>query len=355
MRWLLLCLILLPGLGWCKTTPARPTVLFVNPSLIADPFFMQVEAMARVAAEQLGLELTIINGDANRLLQQQKLREYLQNNQPDYAIVQPYSAAGLQLMELLAAYPVKFITLEHLWQPDETAVVGRPGGKYKNWLAEVYFDNVEASQALTIALQQACPNATQLVGINGMINTETEKRAEGVYQAMRQRGGVVHQIVNGKWDRELAAEQTSQLLRRYPDSRLIWAGSDWMALGVLDALGPVQKGEYCIGGFDWIPEAQKAIAAGKLQASVGGHFAMTAWALVLIYDHIHGNLPHPMPDVPLLHLDVLTEKNLATYRPLLRAGQWQRIDFRRFSMTDNPRQQNYDFSIKRALSQLTTQ
>ncbi|MDZ7868309.1 MAG: hypothetical protein U5L02_03755 [Rheinheimera sp.] len=64
-----------------------------------------------------------------------------------------------------------------------------------------------------MALQQACPDADQLIGINGMINYETDRRAEGVYQAMRQRGGTVHQLVNGKWERQLAAEQSRQLLQ----------------------------------------------------------------------------------------------------------------------------------------------
>jgi ABC-type sugar transport system substrate-binding protein len=345
MRWLLCCL--LPFFAM-----ARPSVLFVNSSLITDPFFMQVEAVARVAASQLDLELTIINGDGNRLLQHQKLTAYLQKHQPDYAIVQPFSSAGVQLMSLLAAYPVKFITLESLWQPDEAQKIGRPGERYPNWLAELYYDNSEASKALTTALLDACPQSNQLVGINGLINYETDRRAEGVYQAMRQRGGTVHQIVNGKWDRQLAAEQSLQLLRRYPASRLIWTASDWMALGVLEALRPPTDGLYCIGGFDWIPEAQKAIEQGKLQASAGGHFTMAAFALVLIYDHVHGNLPQPLPDVPLLQLDILTRHNLPAYQPLLRAGQWQQIDFRQFSRTHNPALPHYNFSVHTALKQL---
>lgn len=346
MRWLL----------WCCLLPffvmARPSVLFVNPSLISDPFFMQVEALARIAAHQLDLDLTIINGDANRLLQQQKLADYLQKHKPDYAIVQPYTGAGVQLMELLAKYPVKIVTLEHMWQPEEMPKVGRPGEHYPHWLAELYFDNVQASLQLTLALQQACPDADQLIGINGMINYETDRRAEGVYQAMRQRGGTVHQLVNGKWDRQLAGTQSQQLLRRYPQSRLIWAASDWMALGVLDMLDPATASQYCIGGFDWIPDVQKAIAQGKIQASVGGHFTMAAFALVLIYDHVHGKLVPPIPDVPLLQLDILTQRNLAAYQPLLRAGQWQQVDFRQFSMKHNPSQQHYNFSVQAALKQL---
>ncbi len=350
MRRMLLPFLLLCCLS-CNTQ-ARPTVVLVNPSLVSDPFFMQVEALARMAAAQLDLDLTIINGDANRLLQQQKLTEYLKKHSPDYAIVQPYTGAGEQLMELLAAHPIKLITLEHMWEPDEVPKIGRPGQRYPNWLAEVYFDNVQASQALTLALQQACPDAAELIGINGMINYETDRRAEGVHQAMRQRGGTVHQIVNGKWERPLASQQTLQLLRRYPDSRLIWAASDWMALGVVDALQTLPAQKYCVGGFDWIPQAQQAISEGKLQASAGGHFAMAAWALVLIYDHVHGKLPQPMPDQPLLQLEILTRANMAVYQPLLRAGQWQQIDFRRFSLTDNPAQQHYRFSLQQALRQV---
>ena len=121
MRWLLCCL--LPFFAM-----ARPSVLFVNSSLITDPFFMQVEAVARVAASQLDLELTIINGDGNRLLQHQKLTAYLQKHQPDYAIVQPFSSAGVQLMSLLAAISGQnSLRWSHMWQPEEAPKVGRPG------------------------------------------------------------------------------------------------------------------------------------------------------------------------------------------------------------------------------------
>src|SRR5574343_374750 len=136
MRWLCF-LVCFPSLVWAKTS-----VLFVNPSLQSDPFFMQVEALARIAATQLDIDLTVIHGDANRLFQKQKIAEYLEKNHPHYIVVQPYSGGGVQLMEQVADYPVKIITLERLWQPDEEPVVGRPGGKYPNWLAELYFDNV---------------------------------------------------------------------------------------------------------------------------------------------------------------------------------------------------------------------
>ena len=79
---------------------------------------------------------------------------------------------------------------------------------------------------------------------------------------------------------------------------------------------------------------------------------MAAFALVLIYDHVHGNLPQPLPDVPLLQLDILTRHNLADYQPLLRAGQWQQIDFLQFSRTHNPALQHYNFSVHTALKQL---
>lgn len=344
MRWLFF-FVCLPCLAWSKTH-----VLFVNPSWESDPFFMQVEAVARIAATQLDLELTVINGDANRLFQNQKLANYLQKSHPDYIIVQPYSGGGVQLMEQLADYPVKIITLERLWQPDEALTVGRPGEKYPNWLAELYFDNVEASRRLTLALQDACPSATQLIGINGAYSQETDQRAEGVYQAMRERQGVVEQIVNGKWERPLAAKQTEQLLRRYPHAQLIWTASDWMALGVLDSLEKMPEQRFCVGGFDWLPQSQHALQRGALTASAGGHFAMAAWAMVMIYDDVHGRLPKPVPDIPLLQLEILTSKNLPRYQPLLRAGQWQFVDFKAFSKGSAANAKTpYQFSLHDAL------
>lgn len=167
---------------------------------------------------------------------------------------------------------------------------------------------------------------------------------------MRQRGGVVEQIVNGKWERPIAAAQVEQLLRRYPQTQLIWTASDWMALGVIDSLEKFPDQRFCVGGFDWLPQSQYALQKGTLTASAGGHFAMAAWAMVLIYDDVRGKLPKPMPDIPLLQLEILTAKNLPLYQPLLRAGQWQFVDFKAFSQSSRrtPRA-NYPFTLQEAL------
>ena len=82
-----------------------------------------------------------------------------------------------------------------------------------------------------------------------------------------------------------------QFNKRYSNIDIVWAASDGMALGVMDAISSghskISRESILIGGVDWTPEAIRMIQQNHIDASVGGHFMQAAWALVKIYDHHH--------------------------------------------------------------------
>lgn len=336
---------------------AAKKVLFVSPSHSDDPFFSQVDAMARIAARSLGLELHIIHSGGNRLLQLQLMTEHLQQQQPDYAIVQVYSGGGVAMMELLKNYPIHVITLEQLFLPHERQQIGYPGEKYPYWLAEVYHDNVAASAKLSQRLLELCPREFHkggVIGLNGAHGLEAEQRALGLQHALHQYQVPLRQIVHANWQQDTASTQALRLRQRYPDSRIIWAASDWMALGAISALPHDEK--YCVAGFDWIPAAVSKIKQQQLTVSVGGHFMMAAWALVMIYDHQHQSLPtNQRGGQATFALEVLDASNVATMEPYLTPQHWQHVDFKKFSFHTNPTQGSYPFSLSAAMAIQQTQ
>lgn len=337
---------------------AAVQVLMISPSYKTDPFFSQVDEVARYAAESLGFELTLLHGDGNRLIQKQILQNYLKERKPDYLILQAYPGTGQELFEYLHQQQIPTITLEHILLDKEQPIVGRPGEKYPYWIGEIYHDNQKAGQLLMQQLLRQCQPASgsglnEVIGINGAYGFESDQRAAGATAAVKANPQFkLQQIVNANWVQDVAYTQTLQLLRRYPQSRVIWSASDWMALGVIEALRSQhqQPADFCIGGFDWIPAAIDKIRDGELTASVGGHFLMAAWAMVAIYDHQQGKLPVGLlSNKPVFALEILTREHLRQYQPLLQLDSWQQLDFRQFSFSANPGQQQYPFSLQKAL------
>lgn len=333
-------------------------VLMISPSYKTDPFFSQVDEVARYAAESLGFELTLLHGDGNRLIQKQILQNYLKERKPDYLILQAYPGTGQELFEYLHRQQIPTITLEHILLDKEQPIVGRPGEKYPFWLGEIYHDNQQAGKLLMQGLLAHCRPAAgsglnEVIGINGAYGFESDQRAAGAAAAIHDDTRFkLQQIVHANWVRDVAYTQTLQLLRRYPQSRVIWSASDWMALGALEALQSQQlvPANFCVGGFDWIPAAIEKIRDGELTASVGGHFLMAAWAMVAIYDHQQGKLPAGLlSSKPAFSLELLTKENLDSYEPLLHLESWRQLDFRQFSFSANPTQQHYPFSLQRAI------
>lgn len=348
-------LTLLFFLSALSTAMAAPKVLFVSPSHPDDPFFKHVESYAKIAADNLGLKLDIIYGEGNRLWQLEQLTAYFRKQQPEYIAVQTYSGGAKALMDFLAGYPAtKVITLERIILPHESAEIGIPGEKYSNWFAEIYFDNVNASRALTNTLLAHCRSKAVagrkgVVGLNGANGFEAEQRGFALTTLTELDADYAfHQVVPSQWLRELAASQSQQLLRRYPNTSVFWAASDWMALGVLDMLATnnLPATDYCVGGFDWIPESIEKISAGDMVASVGGHYMMGAWAMVAIYDHWHGSLPsHLLKGAPAFELEVISISNVKNYLALLKPDYWHNFNFRTLTFKHNPQQPQYFFQL----------
>jgi ABC-type sugar transport system substrate-binding protein len=75
--------------------------------------------------------------------------------------------------------------------------------------------------------------------------------------------------VPGEWDRLKALNITSDTLAKVPDLTTVFAANDVMALGAVEAIKAAGKtNRVSVIGVDGIPDARKAILAGKMTASL---------------------------------------------------------------------------------------
>ncbi|WP_158677903.1 ABC transporter substrate-binding protein [Pseudoalteromonas sp. T1lg76] len=340
-----------------QSAKPQTRVLLINPSTKTDPFWHQVQTFAQYAARDLNIQLNVIYGDAHREYQQQNLRLYLKRDAaPDYAILINYPGGNGETMRILEAAKVPFITLEQTLSVSERAALGEPGSSFKYWLYEISHDNRDAgyqlAQSLIAMARKRGIARPDVLAIGGHYGAETDHRVQGLNDYLGAQQIALRQLVHAQWQSERAAQQTAQLLRRYPYAKVIWSASDGMAMGAAQAAvlaGRSINRNVFIGGFDWLPEALERIETQQLSASVGGHFLMAAWALVVIYDHERLAEPQLLERHIRFKLAIADETNVAQIKPLVDPSNWLHVDFKDFSRSEHKELVSYPFAVQSLL------
>jgi ABC-type sugar transport system substrate-binding protein len=341
-------------------------VVFINPSVPGTPFWDRVTASANAAASNLGMNLTIMYGKDNRIYNYNTLVKALSKpKKPDYIIYSPYDGSTERSFALLNKYKVNFITLERTLLDDEKKAIGLPQEKYPYWLGEIFHNNEQAGELLITTLINVAINKRgkessplNVIGISGSHSGESSDRVKGMLKGSKGfKNTDVLQISRAGWSREKARNIFFQFNERYNDIDIVWAASDGMALGVVDAISSghskMNQNEIVIGGIDWTPEAIKKIQDKQIDASVGGHFMQAAWALVKIYDQHHGmNVFKKSANTFTYNLEVITERNVEQYSAIGEHIDWSSIDFKRFTLFHNQKIKEHDFSFKRVIEQM---
>ena len=147
--------------------------------------------------------------------------------------------------------------------------------------------------------------------LEGIPGHETgDSRLRGFRDAVAGQAGmkiVASQPAN--WERDQGFNVFQNMLQAHPDIDTVFAASDLMALGAVEAIAAVGRaGKIRVIGFDALDDAKKAIAAGTMDASVAqfpyemGKSAIESAVKVLAGE----TLP---PDI-IVKLEMVTKANL---------------------------------------------
>jgi len=339
----------------------RPLVVFVNPGAEDDAFFGMTTSFMQAAADDLGFELEVYYGDRNHVLIDENVMAIFNRKPlPDYVIGMNARGAGKTMVERAEASGVKLIFINQGFLGVERVEMRLPGEKYKNWLFELLPNDVHSGYLLAKSLIEARmkevgPDAKiEMLAISGHDESSASRlRVQGLKRALVEYPNVhLNQTVPAMWLRDKARTVTQRLLKRYPQTTVVWAASDIMGLGVLDAvthLGMKPGRDVLVGGVDWAADGLGKVQSGEFAASVGGHFMEGGWALVMLYDLRHGV---PVPNQSRSDFSVLTGGNIREYLANFGDRDWSRIDFTKFSKAENPALLEYPFGLDSLLEQV---
>lgn len=328
-----------------------------------DMFYGPVVGFMQAAADDLGIELHVIEANDDHLLGPEKVKDLLfPTPQLDAIIVISVKESGAKILKLSEQSGVP-VFIENSAILDET--IGSPRQHYQNYIGEMLPDDEMAGYELAKYLIQrsrrGSPDKTiNLVAISGPFGTSASiEREKGLMRAIEEFPHIkLRQIVRADWERERANRTFKRLLLRYPDLDAVWTASDGMALGVYDALmtlNPQYRQRISVGGVDWSNEGVTGVHLNHIQATAGGHFMEGAWALIVVYDYLNG---HDFINTEGLKMktkmSLITEANFVDYAPLIDKKNWNKINFRSLSKTYNPAITQYNFELSSVLDALNT-
>lgn len=338
-----------------------PKIVFISGTHNKNTFWNNYALTLKKACKDLGMQCDVYYANENHLTMVDKMNELAKSpNKPDVVIFNNLKNIAPHLIKIAENTKTHIFIINSALPSSETEIYGKPRQKYKYWIGEMVPDDVKAGYMVADYLFRDLPKdqKTHVLAFKGNAKdyAASDYRVQGLVQAAKKYPNVViDQIVPAFWDRSTAEKKFELLHKRYPDIKVIWGASDYMALGGMDAakkLGKVPGKDIYCGGIDWVIEGIDAVQKGEEKVSVGGHFMEGAWVAVVLYDYINGidfaseTVSFKMP------MMALTKDNINLYKNKLSNVNLDKVNFRTYSKKYNPGIKKYNFDLNGVLEKL---
>ncbi len=343
-------------------------IAFFNPAEKTETWWVIVTNIMETACSDLGLELTVYWADRNHIKMVKQLKRALkQRKKPDVVVFQSFKMNGGPMLKIAsdAKVPAFIFNAGLSDKLGHQKKYGKPREKLGLWIGQMLPNDEQAGYDVAKTLIKMARERNffdggggiQILALEGTIaDTASIERKKGLLRAVQEAGDVtLNQSVSAFWNREKGKDIFLGLIKRYPETHIVWAANDEMALGVIDGMKElklVPGKDIIAGSVDWIPEALAAVKKGELAVSVGGHFMEAAWVMVLLHDFFNGKDFKSEATDFRSSMGVLTKKNIDIFLNNFGDNNWSGVDFSKFSKKIYPGQKSYDFSFKKVLQSL---
>src|SRR4051794_26814874 len=284
----------------------KPTVALVLKTL-NHPYFVDMRRGAQEAADRLGVTLQVqaAEREIDVEKQMQIVENMIQTGIQALAITPSGSREIVSALVKARDAKVPIIVIDTRVDAKAAADAGVRTETF------VGSDNYDGGRIAGEYLVKATGGTAHVAILEGIPGHETgDSRLRGFRDAVKAAPGVA--IVASQpanWERDQGFNVFQNMLQAHPDIDALFACSDLMALGALEAIAAAGKtGKIRVVGFDALDDAKKAIAAGAMEASVAQFPSeMGRAAVESAVKVIHGE---KVPDDIKVKLDLVTKDNV---------------------------------------------
>ncbi|GAA0485649.1 ribose ABC transporter substrate-binding protein RbsB [Salinibacillus aidingensis] len=222
-----------------------------------NPFFVTLKEGAEAAAEEQGIDLTVVDAQDDSAKQVSDVEDLIQQG-VDILLINPTdSAAIVSAVESANSADIPVITVDR----------SAEGGDV---VAHIASDNVKGGEMAANYIVEQINGEGKVVELEGIPGSS----------AARERGEGFHNVVDEEEGIEIVAKQTANfnrsegltvmenIIQGTDQIDAVFAHNDEMALGALQALSAAGLEDVTVVGFDATDDAVKAVEEGRLAATI---------------------------------------------------------------------------------------
>ncbi|MDO1509182.1 MULTISPECIES: ribose ABC transporter substrate-binding protein RbsB [unclassified Neisseria] len=222
-----------------------------------NPFFVNLKEGAQAQADKLGLRLVVVDANDDSGKQAAGVDDLLQQNIKVLLINPTDSEAAAASVNRAAKAGIPVISIDRSVKGAEVT-------------SHVASDNVAGGKMAAEFIVGKLPSGGEMVELEGIPGSS----------AARERGEGFHQVMDAQQNIKIVAKQPADfdrtkglnvmenILQNHPNIKAVFAHNDEMALGAVKALEAANKKDVVVVGFDATDDAQAAVKAGKMAATV---------------------------------------------------------------------------------------
>ena len=285
-----------------------PKIAFVMKTA-NNPFFIEMQRGAEEEAKKLGVNLIV--QAAEREVDVEKQMQIVENLiQAKVAALCVTPSGSREIVPAInkansAGIPVVIV---------DTRVDAKALTESKGQIATfIGSDNYEGGKLAGEFIAKKLGGKGKVAVLEGIPGHETgDSRLKGFREALKASPGieiVASQTAN--WERDQGFNVFQNILQSHSDVQAVFACSDLMALGAVEAIAAAKKtGQITVVGFDASDEARKAVLSGTMDATVAQSPAtMGAMAVANAYHLIKGE---PITAEIVVPIKLITKENASS-------------------------------------------
>ena len=262
----LFCLVVVSCQRQTESTSSQPTVALVLKTL-NNPFFIDMQKGALQAASQAGVRLTVqaAEREVDVEKQMQIIENLIQSKVSALCVTPSGSREIVPAIVKANRAGIPVVILDTRVHPQ---TLQEAGGKVASFIGS---DNFEGGKLAGEFIVKKLGGTGKVAVLEGIPGHETgDSRLKGFHTAVDAHPGmqvVASQTAN--WERDQGYNVFQNILQSHPQVEALFACSDLMALGAVEAIAAAGKtGKISVVGFDAFLEAREAVLKGTMDATI---------------------------------------------------------------------------------------
>lgn len=273
-----------------------------------NPFFIDMQKGAEEAARKLGVELIVqaAEREVDVEKQMQIIENLIQTKVAALCVTPSGSREIVPAIEKANRAGIPVVIVDTRVDPK---TMSESKGKIATFIGS---DNYEGGKLAGEFIAKKLGGKGKVAVLEGIPGHETgDSRLKGFRDALKASPGV--EIVasqTANWERDQGFNVFQNILQSHPEVQAVFACSDLMALGAVEAIAAAKKtGQITVVGFDAADEARKAVLSGTMDATVAQSPAtMGAIAVENAYHLLKGE---PVKEEFVVPIKLITKENAA--------------------------------------------